>query len=58
MLKATKYLILPITMGLLYTSSWWGTLTSSFCCKLFSWSFTTSGFTSCLLGTSHFSSTV
>jgi hypothetical protein len=41
-------------MGLLDTSSGWGTLTSSLGGKLFAWSFPSSGFAGSLFGTSHF----
>ena len=45
----------PVTMRFLHSSSGWGTLTSSLGSQLFPGSFPTSGLSSCLLGTSHFS---
>ena len=43
----------PVTMGLLNSSSGWGTLTSSLGGQLFPGGLSSSGFTGCLLGTSH-----
>jgi histone H3 len=42
-----------VTMGLLHSSSSWGTLTSCLGGQLFPWGFATSGFTCGLLSTSH-----
>ena len=44
----------PVTMRLLHSSSSWGTLPGCLGGELFPWGLSTGGFTSSLLGTSHF----
>ena len=43
----------PVTMGFLYTSGGWCALTGSLGGQLLTWSFSSSRFTGCLLGTGH-----
>ena len=47
-----------VTMGLLHSTSGWRALASSFGGKLFTGSFSSGGFTSCLLGTGHYLKTI
>ena len=48
-----SFLVSPVTMGFLHTTSGGGALTSSLCGQLLTWGFASSGLTGGLLGTGH-----